>query len=130
MTLTTKQSKAIYGGGRDHDDGEVVTRTAVINEILATASKAAPKRAAPDIERRRMEKWLNDKIAGGRSTEIVTITPVLAQLLLERNTKNRPIASPPSRGRGSKREPDDAAPRVLGSPPSAGRGSKLNYCHH
>jgi len=45
------------------------------------------------VETRRMRKWLETKIAAGAKkafTEIVTVTPVLSALLLERNTINRP----------------------------------------
>jgi hypothetical protein len=45
-------------------------------------------------ETRRMKKWLDDKIAAGKRqpfSEIITLSPVLAQLLLDRNPINRPI---------------------------------------
>ena len=43
----------------------------------------------------RMKAWLDEKIKAGRKSpvaEIVTLTPVLASLLLERNPVNRPIS--------------------------------------
>jgi len=46
-------------------------------------------------ETRRMKKWLEDRITASKkkpSAEIVTLTPVLAQLLLDRNPKNRPLS--------------------------------------
>jgi hypothetical protein len=47
-------------------------------------------------ETKRMRIWLEEKIAEGKKknghSEIVTLTPVLAQLLLERNPKNRPLS--------------------------------------
>lgn len=53
---------------------------------------AAVKTEALRRERLRMKRWLAEKVAGGRSVEIVTLTPVLAELLLESNTHNRPKA--------------------------------------
>ncbi len=47
-------------------------------------------------ERRRMTKWLSERIAASKKTpsaEVVTLTPVLAELLLERNPVNRPIGN-------------------------------------
>lgn len=49
---------------------------------------------AQSEERRRMTVWLEERIAASKkkpSAEVVTLTPVLAQLLLERNPVNRPI---------------------------------------
>lgn len=46
-------------------------------------------------EYRRMKKWLDDRVSGSKreeSAEVVTLTPLLAQLLLERNPINRPIS--------------------------------------
>lgn len=58
-----------------------------------TTTKTTP-RPASNIERARMTKWLNDRInAGSIVPEIVTLTPVLAQLLLERNDANRPFST-------------------------------------
>lgn len=54
-------------------------------------------------ERSRMEVWLKDRIAAAKkkpSSEVVTMTPCLAGLLLERNPVNRPI---------SRRNADDLA---------------------
>lgn len=47
-------------------------------------------------EFRRMELWLNEQIAAGKKrphSTVVTLTPVLASLLLERNPKNRPLTA-------------------------------------
>ena len=46
-------------------------------------------------EIRRMEIWLNERITAGKrkaAAEVVTLTPVLARLLLDRNPINRPIS--------------------------------------
>lgn len=46
-------------------------------------------------ETRRMEAWLSEQIAKGKQSplaKIVMLTPVLAQLLLDRNPVNRPIS--------------------------------------
>jgi hypothetical protein len=43
-------------------------------------------------ERRRMGDWLEKQIKAGESAHIVTLTPALAVLLLERNPINRPIS--------------------------------------
>lgn len=51
------------------------------------------KTAAEEI--RRMNAWLAERVAASKkkpSAEVVTLTPVLAQLLLERNPINRPIS--------------------------------------
>lgn len=46
-------------------------------------------------EARRMKQWLEEKIAAGKKkplAEVVTLTPVLAQLLLDRNANNRVVS--------------------------------------
>lgn len=89
-SLSTKAMQELYGGGRDDDDN-VVVLDRPLDQILAE-TKARPKRAAsPAIERERMERWLDAKIAGGESVCIETLTPVLATLLMERNPINRKI---------------------------------------
>lgn len=52
-------------------------------------------RGAPAEEHRRMTRWLDERIVAAKkkpSVEIVTLTPVLASLLLTRNSVNRPIS--------------------------------------
>lgn len=47
-------------------------------------------------EARRMAEWLKERVSASKkkpSAEVVTLTPVLAQLLLERNSINRPISA-------------------------------------
>lgn len=59
------------------------------------ASRKATAEEAAAVERRRMEKWLQDRIdqsGNGAVVEVVTLTPVLAELLLERNERNRPFS--------------------------------------
>jgi hypothetical protein len=58
-------------------------------DIPASLAKVKPE------ETRRMKIWLDDRIAAGKkkpSTEIVTLTPVLASLIMEHNPINRPIS--------------------------------------
>jgi len=61
--------------------------------IAANPPKVLPKRDdAATVERERMEKWLAEHINRPEPhAEIVTLTPVLARLLLERNKDNRNI---------------------------------------
>lgn len=57
-----------------------------------TASPITPRKIS--VERERMDMWLTERIAASRkkpSAEIITLTPVLAELLLERNQDNRQI---------------------------------------
>lgn len=59
-----------------------------------TDKPATPRKTT--VERERMASWLEERIASGRrkaSAEVVTLTPALAELLLEHNTDNRPITS-------------------------------------
>lgn len=63
-------------------------------EIEKTATGTAKPKPA-DIERNRMLSWLQEHIAdamAGPKTEAVTLTPVLAGLLLQLNDANRPIS--------------------------------------
>lgn len=58
-------------------------------DIPASLAKAKPE------ESRRMKIWLDERIAAGKKkplVEIVTLTPVLAALILEHNSSNRPIS--------------------------------------
>jgi hypothetical protein len=60
---------------------------AVVNETILGAH--------PE-EYRRMLRWLDDRVTASKkapSAEIVTLTPVLAKLLLARNKGNRPLSS-------------------------------------
>lgn len=68
---------------------------------LAKSRRASPPRNpelpplnnAQQIEASRMEAWLAERINDtARRVEIVTLTPVLARLLLTRNRENRPIS--------------------------------------
>lgn len=62
------------------------TRTAKI-PVISEGDDPTP------IERSRMEAWLATRINSAEPhSEIVTLTPVLAGLLLERNKENRPIS--------------------------------------
>ena len=57
-----------------------------------TAAPTTPRKIS--VERERMDMWLTERIAASRkkpSAEVVTLTPVLAELLLERNQDNRQI---------------------------------------
>lgn len=68
----------------------------MLNMLTKEVEVAAQTPTKPQSEeRRRIAEWLRDRIAASRkspSAEVVTLTPVLAQLLLERNPVNRPIA--------------------------------------
>lgn len=65
---------------------------------LVPASKAGKRLSYEEnqqIEVERMRQWINDRVSacqGDPVLEIVTLTPVLAKLLLERNKGNRPIS--------------------------------------
>lgn len=64
-----------------------------VPEVADTSAPLTLTKAEAE-ERRRMKEWLDGKIAAGKKhpiSEIVTLTPVLAQLILERNPINRPI---------------------------------------
>lgn len=63
-----------------------------LSEKQVEEAVAKPVGSATEISR--MRSWLEDRVAKGKKTphcEIVTLTPVLASLLLERNPVNRPI---------------------------------------
>jgi hypothetical protein len=74
------------------------------NHMLSNVAELVPasktgKRLSPDevtkIEVERMRQWIADRISACQSEpvlESVTLTPVLAKLLLERNDENRPIS--------------------------------------
>lgn len=74
------------------------------NHMLSNAAELVPaskagKRLSPEettkIETDRMRQWVADRVAACQKDpvlESVTLTPVLAKLLLERNTENRPIS--------------------------------------
>ena len=67
--------------------------------VLAKAPDGkAPARAAPaiSVEIARMKAWLSERLTACQKdpvVEIVTLSPVLARLLLERNEKNRAISA-------------------------------------
>lgn len=61
-------------------------------QIEEATAPAKPVGSATEINR--MTEWLDERIAKGKKTplaEVVTLTPVLASLLLQRNSINRPI---------------------------------------
>lgn len=65
-----------------------VTPTEVLEQM------GVPTEVKNTVERQRMLDWFNQRLEAGKkkpSTEIVTLTPVLAQILLEHNPINRPI---------------------------------------
>ena len=67
----------------------LVARDGSVNE------PKVPKRDDGAIEIARMRQWLKERIDGSQIepiTEIVTLTPTLAKLLLERNKENRPLS--------------------------------------
>jgi hypothetical protein len=89
--LTTKQMTDIYGG-----DIAVAERSEMTNGLdIVLRGAAARRRHAknPAVERQRMEKWLADQIAKGRHAGVFTLTVVLAEILMDRNAGNRPIAN-------------------------------------
>lgn len=69
----------------------MLTALAQTDEVAAVQ---VPKRVS--VETERMRRWLDEHVAAGNPrkplAEIVTLTPVLAGLLLERNPINRPIS--------------------------------------
>jgi hypothetical protein len=57
------------------------------------AAATVPKKT--NVERERMAAWLAERVKASKSkpsAEVVTLTPVLAELLLETNSNNRPIS--------------------------------------
>jgi hypothetical protein len=70
-----------------------MTFTEASTATAAPRSSARADRAAYDLKR--TTDWLDEQIAAGKKkahSSVVTITPTLAQLLLERNPINRPIS--------------------------------------
>src|SRR5688572_2629864 len=67
----------------------------VENETAIKMNGSTPvKKLGSDAEFARMRAWLDDCIARGKKkkfSDIVTITPVLATLMMERNPINRPL---------------------------------------
>jgi hypothetical protein len=64
----------------------------ILTEKQVEENIAKPVGSATEISR--MKLWLEEKVKAGRKSpvaEVVTLTPVLASLLLERNPVNRPI---------------------------------------
>jgi hypothetical protein len=64
----------------------------ILNEKQVEDNIVKPIGSATEISR--MRSWLEEKIKTGKKSpvaEVVTLTPVLASLLLERNPVNRPI---------------------------------------
>lgn len=62
-----------------------------VEKTITGVAKPTPA----EIERRRMLEWFDQHVAdaaSGPKTEVVTITPVLASLLLSRNVSNRKIS--------------------------------------
>ena len=71
----------------------------IVTGLMGSASELSGEvsRLAIDAEteRSRMEVWLNERVCASAKepiTEVVTLTPVLAHLLLQKNTANRPIS--------------------------------------
>jgi hypothetical protein len=65
----------------------------VLSEKQTEEVVSAPPLGSP-TEFKRMDEWLTDRVSAGKKkpqAEVVTLTPVLAQLLLDRNPINRPI---------------------------------------
>jgi hypothetical protein len=64
-----------------------------LTEKQVEESVSRPAGSATEVSR--MKAWLEERMAKSRKTpiaEVVTLTPVLASLLLERNPANRPIS--------------------------------------
>lgn len=68
----------------------------MLNTLTAEEmNTGAPLSKAGAEERRRMSAWLDERLTAAKkkpSAEVVTLTPMLASLLLERNPINRPIS--------------------------------------
>jgi len=69
---------------------------------MQTVDKLVPagKRSSPEevhnLEVARLTKWIDEKLAEARKepvTELVTLSPALASILLERNENNRPLSA-------------------------------------
>lgn len=68
----------------------------MLNTMNETQVEKAVVLSKHPEETRRMRAWLEEKIAAGKKkpiAEVVTVTPVLAQLLLDRNPINRPFSA-------------------------------------
>lgn len=67
-------------------------------DMLSTLEKSKPTAAdvrKNSVERERLSAWLEKRIAAAKkepSAEVVTVTPTLAELLLERNRDNRQLS--------------------------------------
>jgi hypothetical protein len=73
-------------------------RTMTMTILAKAPDGKSPGRAAPaiDVETARMRAWLSERLTGCQKepiVEIVTLTPVLARLLLETNEKNRSVSA-------------------------------------
>jgi hypothetical protein len=67
----------------------------MLNVLTENQVEESISRPRSSTEASRMKVWLEERIARGRKApvaEVVTLTPVLAQLLLDRNSANRPIS--------------------------------------
>lgn len=68
----------------------------MLDNTTAIETKETPLTKRQEQERARLEAWLEERLEKGkkqRHCEVVTLVPMLAALLLERNPVNRPIAS-------------------------------------
>lgn len=67
----------------------------MLNVLTEKQIEEVVKPVGSPTEVARMKSWLEERVEAGkkkRSAEVVTLTPVLASLLLERNPINRPIS--------------------------------------
>jgi hypothetical protein len=81
------------------DNGPVMQRKDIrmlsLLDNVQEVNGVPPKPLGSPTEISRMKVWLEERVAKSKKSplvEIVTLTPVLAQLLLERNPINRPIS--------------------------------------
>ncbi len=90
--LSTKHMMSIYGGAAER---EHASASSMVEQMVSEAGPrlVVNRDAAYLEERKRMEKWLAGHVEKGRHSFDGTLTPVLAELLLERNPRNRKIAS-------------------------------------
>ncbi len=99
--LSTKHMTSIYGGATERDDAG---SGLIVERMLSDAH--APRKVvrlggAGAEETRRMEAWIEQQIERGKAEPfcpVVTLTPVLATLLMSRNEGNRNL-SPAGLGR-------------------------------
>lgn len=75
----------------DYPDRSATIDVAPHNVNLQSDGEAI-RADAKEVERKRMLAWLSERVAGGKCAEVITLTPVLAQLLLDHNPVNRKIA--------------------------------------